>query len=197
MKTVIFLLVLAAAWYHFYYIETLPNSNSDTTVDAGPFQDKVKTNKFEFKDVILTEKATYSVTARVLSAERYYLDRNSNISNLDVLIGWYNLSNESILNQIEFSQSSRQYQWHAPTQVLSEQEIQTSSSNLHLIPENDDIAQQLKRLKIGQIIYLNGILVDVNNPSGWHWKTSLSRSDTGKHSSEILYVTEFEIVDAI
>ncbi|VAW49789.1 hypothetical protein MNBD_GAMMA04-785 [hydrothermal vent metagenome] len=195
MKTVIFLLILAGAWYHFYYIETVANSGSSTTVDTSPFQDQVPYKKFEFKDVTLTPKASYSVTARVISAERYYLDRNSNISTLDVLVGWYNLSDEAILKQIKFSQSDRQYKWHAPTQVLSEQEIQTTSSNIHLIPANDEIAEQFKQLKIGQIIYLNGTLVDVNNPSGWSWKTSLNRTDTGKNSSEILYLTEFEIVE--
>ncbi|MCF6345659.1 MAG: hypothetical protein L3J00_04215, partial [Thiomicrorhabdus sp.] len=106
-----------------------------------------------------------------------------------------NLSDEKILNQIDFSQSSRQYQWNAPTQVLTEQEIQKTSSNIHLIPANDDVAQRLKQLKIGQIIYLSGTLVDVNNPSGWNWKTSLTRTDTGKKSSEILYLTEFEIIE--
>lgn len=195
MKTIIFLLILAGTWYHFYYIETLPNSNSENTVDAGPFQYKTEDKKFDFKDVTLTEKATYSVTAKVISAERYYLDRHSNVSTMDVVIGWYNLSNEKILNQIEFSQSDRQYQWHAPTQVLTDKEIQTTSSNLHLIPANDEIAQQLKQLKIGHIIYLSGTLVDVHNPSGWSWKTSLTRTDTGKKSSEILYLTEFEIVE--
>ncbi len=196
MKIIIFLLIiLAGAWYHFYYIETLPNSNSEETVDAAPFQYKTEAKKFEFKDVILTKKATYSITAKVISAERYHLDRNSNISTMDIVIGWYNLSDEKILNQIDFSQSSRQYQWNAPTQVLTEPEIQKTSSNIHLIPANDDVAQQLKQLKIGQIIYLNGTLVDVNNPSGWNWKTSLTRTDTGKNSSEILYLTEFEIVE--
>ena len=195
MKTVIFLLILAGAWYHFYYIEALPESNSNTTVDAEPFQHQVPAKKFEFKGVTLTPKASYSVTARVISAERYYLDRNSNISTLDVVIGWFNLSDEAILKQIEFSQSDRKYKWHALTQELSEEEIQKTSSNIHLIPANDDIAQQLKQLKIGQIIYLNGTLVDVNNPSGWSWKTSVSRTDTGKNSSEILYLTEFEIVE--
>ncbi len=195
MKTIIFLLILAGAWYHFYYIGTMPNSGSNTTVDAGPFQSNVAPKKFEFKEVTLTEKASYSVTAKVLSAERYYFDRHSKISTMDVVIGWYNLSDESILDQIEFSQSDRQYQWHAPTQVLSEQEIVSTSSNIHLIPANDEIAQQLKQLKIGQIIYLNGVLVDVDNPLGWHWKTSLEGTDTGKNASEILYLTEFEIVE--
>ncbi|MCF6253983.1 MAG: hypothetical protein L3J38_04465 [Thiomicrorhabdus sp.] len=195
MKTIIFLLILAAAWYHFYYIETVPLSGSKATVDAGPFQYKVAGKKFEFKDVTLLEKATYSVTAKVLSAERYYFDRHSNLSTWDVLIGWYNLSDETILNQIEFSQSDRQYQWHAPTQVLSEQEIQRTSSNIHLIPENEEIAQKLKQIKIGQIIYLNGTLVDVDNPSGWHWKTSVNQNDTGKKAGKILYLKEFEVVE--
>jgi len=195
MKTIIFLLILAGAWYHFYYIETLPNANSDATVDTGPFQYSTPLKKTEFKDVILTEKATFALTAKVLSAERYYFDRNSNVSTMDIAVGWFNLSNETILKDIDFSQSSRKYEWQSHSNIVNDQEILRTTSNIHLIPATDEITQQLKQIKIGQVVYLEGMLVDVNNPSGWHWKTSLSQTDTGKNSNEILYLTAFDVVE--
>jgi hypothetical protein len=35
--------------------------------------------------------------------------------------------------------------------------------------------------------------VDIDHPSGWHWRTSLSRKDTGGGSCEIVYLEDFEI----
>ncbi len=195
MKTLILVLLLLGAWYHFYYIETLPNSRSEDTVDAGPFQHKLPPHKFEFKDVILHEKASFSLTAKVLAAERYYFDRHANVSTLDIVVGWFNLSNDLILADIQFSQSNRDYQWQSNSTMVDNQEILRTTSNVHLIPANEEIAQQLKQLKIGQVVHLEGTLVDVENPSGWNWKTSLSPIDTGKHSSEILYLTDFQILD--
>jgi len=195
MKIIIFILILAGAWYHFYYIATLPSSNSSETVDTGPFQYSTPLKKFEFKDVTLTEKATFALTAKILSAERYYFDRHSKLSTMNIVAGWYNLSNNLILNNISFSQSNRSYEWQSHSEAVNDQEILRTTSNIHLIPATDDIKQQLKRIKIGQIVYLKGILVDVDNPSGWQWKTSVSQTDTGKNSSEILYLTEFEVVE--
>ncbi len=196
MKTLILVLLLLGAWYHFYYIETLPNTHSDATVDMGPFQHTITPpKKFEFKGVTLVEKANFSLTAKVLSAERYYFDRHSSLSSMDIVVGWFNLSNDTILNDIKFLQSDRGYQWQSNSEIVTNQEILRTTSNIHLIPATDEIAQQLKQIKIGQVIYLEGRLVDVENPSGWNWKTSLSQTDTGKNSSEILYLTELNIIE--
>ncbi len=196
MKTLILVLLLLGAWYHFYYIETLPNTQSDATVDTGPFQHTTPPlNKFKFKDVTLIEKASFSLTAKVLSAERYYFDRHSSLSSMDIVVGWFNLSNDIILNDMKFLQSDRGYQWQSNSEAVTNEEILRTTSNIHLIPATDKIAQQLKKIKIGQVIYLEGSLVDVENPSGWNWKTSLSQTDTGKNSSEILYLTELNIIE--
>ncbi|HIE40154.1 MAG TPA: hypothetical protein EYP76_01840, partial [Thiomicrorhabdus sp.] len=139
MKTFIFLLLLLGSWYHFYYIETLPNTQSDATVDTGPFQHTVPSKKFEFKDVTLIEKASFSLTAKVLSAERYYFDRHSSLSSMDIVVGWFNLSNDIILSDIKFLQSDRGYQWQSNSDIVTNQEILRTTSNIHLIPATDEI----------------------------------------------------------
>ncbi len=195
MKTILLALILLAAWYHFYNIETAPPIGPGIKGGPSPYQTALAPNTFDFKGVTLTEKASFSLTAKVLSAEHYYFDRHSKLSSLDVVLGWQELSDEEVVSQIQFSQSERQYKWVSNSSTISNQEIQTSTANIHLIPATEAISKQLKQLKIGNIIYVNGLLVDVSNPSGWHWKTSLSRTDTGKHSSEILYLTELEIIE--
>lgn len=57
-----------------------------------------------------------------------------------------------------------------------------------MIPARKDIARSLKKLRQGDIITLRGYLVDVDHDSGWYWRTSTSRTDTGSGACEIVYV---------
>lgn len=62
------------------------------------------------------------------------------------------------------------------------------SANLHLIPANPEIRNALLSAREGDLIRLEGQLVDVDHPDlGW-WRTSRTRSDTGDGACEILLV---------
>ena len=62
-----------------------------------------------------------------------------------------------------------------------------------MIPAQNRIRKKLKGVRVGDIVWLRGRLVDIDHPSGWHWRTSLSRKDTGGGSCEIVYLEDFEI----
>lgn len=195
MKTIILILIIAGTWYYLYDIKTVPSTSEGITAYAGPYQESTDAKSFEFKGVILTPKENFYLIAKVLSAERYHFDRYSKLATLDLVLGWQNLSDNIISNQVEFSQANRQYQWQTNTQDISDQEIKITSANIHLIPATEEIKQQIKQIKIGQLIDLNGQLVDVKTPSSWEWETSLTQTDMGKNSSEILYVTSLKIIE--
>jgi hypothetical protein len=40
----------------------------------------------------------------------------------------------------------------------------------------------------GKLIHLNGYLVEVHGPNGFNWRSSLSRTDTGAGSCELVWV---------
>jgi len=48
-------------------------------------------------------------------------------------------------------------------------------------------------VRVGDIVRLRGKLVDIDHPSGWHWRSSLRRDDTGGGSCEIVYLEDIEI----
>ena len=50
------------------------------------------------------------------------------------------------------------------------------------------VERSLKKLREGDIVLLQGYLVDVDHESGWRWRTSMSRTDTGAGACEIVYV---------
>jgi len=59
-----------------------------------------------------------------------------------------------------------------------------------MIPANDWVRKKLKKIRRGDIVQLRGQLVDVDGDSGWRWRTSLSRNDTGGGSCEIVYLQD-------
>ncbi|MDR9777767.1 hypothetical protein RJJ65_35115, partial [Rhizobium hidalgonense] len=66
-------------------------------------------------------------------------------------------------------------------------------SNIHIIPANPRIAAALKRVKQGDLVQLNGDLVEVDD-HGWKWTSSLSRNDVGDGACELLRVQSIQWV---
>ncbi len=129
----------------------------------------------------------------MLSAEPYWLDRGAKISPLDLALGWGVMSDQAVLDRIDISQSARwyrtRYEFPAP---LSDRQIIEHSSNMHMVPASRVVEKQLEGLRVGELVRLRGALVDVDHPSGWRWRTSMSRADTGDGACEIVYVEEVE-----
>ena len=145
-------------------------------------------------DYEITPRAEFEIRARVLSRENYRLGSEADLSPLDLALGWGVMSDQAVLDRIEISQGSRWYytRYDLPAPV-SDQAIIHNSGNMHMIPAQNRISKKLKGIRVGDIVRLQGMLVDVDHPSGWHWRTSLSRSDTGGGSCEIVYLEEIEI----
>jgi hypothetical protein len=148
-------------------------------------------------DYQVTRRASFDIRARVLSAEPYYFRRESDLSPLDLALGWGVMSDQAVLDRIDISQSSRWYRtrYQLPPPV-PERLIISSSSNMHMIPATAGIGSSLKKLRTGDVIQLSGYLVDVDHDSGWYWRTSMSRTDTGNGACEIVYV-ESLVVETI
>ena len=144
-----------------------------------------------FDGFLLTRRAEFSLRARVLSREDYWIGDESNLSPLDLALGWGVMSDQAVLDRITIRQSSRwyftRYEHPAP---ISDQEIINHSSNMHIIPADSRIRRKLKKIRRGDVVMLKGYLVDVDADSGFYWRTSLSRSDTGNGSCEIFFLTD-------
>ncbi|MGO8828107.1 MAG: hypothetical protein ACLQT5_02575 [Steroidobacteraceae bacterium] len=137
----------------------------------------------------LTAQAHYQVTARVLAVERYRFDALAALIPEDLALGWGPMSDNGVLRSVEISQSNRFYYWHAsPNSPISRAEIIEHSANTHVIPDDPLIAAQLSDLRRGQVVTLDGDLVDAVRDDGRWIKTSLVRTDTGAGSCEVMLV---------
>ncbi len=159
-----------------------------------PVQMNLKPSNFMLDDYLLTRKAAFEIRARVLSTEEYFMGREADLSPIDLALGWGPMSNQAVLDQLKISQSGRWFRWrYEGSPPVPEPLIISSSGNMHMIPSNKSIERRLKQLRRGSIIRLEGYLVDVDHDSGWRWRSSMSRNDTGDGACELVYVESLEV----
>ena len=163
-------------------------------VSDSPRQVNVQPSGFRIDDYLVTRKARFEIHARVLSTEPYYTGRTADLSPIDLALGWGVMSNQSVIDQLDISQSGRWYRWrYEASPPVPEQQIIHSSSNMHMIPASKAVERSLKKLRKGDIISISGYLVDVDHESGWHWRSSMIRTDTGDGACELVYVESLSV----
>lgn len=148
---------------------------------------------FQLEDYQLTPLADFVISARVLSTEDYWMGREAELSPVDLALGWGRMAEPAILENIKIRQSSRWYYWSTDNFPIPRREIETHSANMHMIPANDDIKDQLKAIDENQVITLAGSLVRADAADGWQWISSLTRDDTGNRACELFYVTDVQV----
>ncbi|MGA9852582.1 MAG: hypothetical protein WBR15_06590 [Gammaproteobacteria bacterium] len=145
------------------------------------------------KDATLEPLAKFALTARVLSREDYHFDDGSFLSPTDLALGWGRMSDSAVLRHINIQQGVRFYTWSVRNYPIPPREIETSSANMHMIPADAEVTRELKRVRVGDLITLDGLLVEADRPGGWRWRSSLTRDDTGPGACELVYVEDLTI----
>jgi hypothetical protein len=142
----------------------------------------------QVKNYTVTAVAKYTIRARVLRTKRYWVD-GGDLVPYDVAMGWGPMSNQAVLDRMEISQGNRFffYQWEVGPPIPTK-EIECHASNNHLIAGSRSIAGVISGLYPGEIVTMQGYLVNVSKPDGFKWNTSLSRTDTGNGACEVFYV---------
>lgn len=144
-------------------------------------------------DYRLTPRARFSAVVRVLARERYYIDALAPVAPVDLAVGWGPMSDSRVLAAIEISQSNRFYYWHADELPLPRGEIESHSANWHIVPASAAVNRVLRGVRVGDVVRIEGELVDVDGPDGGAARTSLRRDDTGAGACEIILARSLAI----
>jgi hypothetical protein len=136
----------------------------------------------------ITPLEKFEFTARVLGAEHYSIDRESQLAPVDLALGWGPMAKESIIDKVSITQSNRFYYWHVDEFPIPRREIETNSANMHMIPANAEVERTLRSLHSGQSITFSGYLIEARAADGWRWRSSLTRDDTGAGACELVWV---------
>ena len=176
-------------------------------IDAG--QNPVQNNASAFMTTIdygggsatLTSDTTYSISARVESIQAYH-DAVSIAIPYDLLLSWGKLGDQGLASQLGWQQSDRHGTVSGalgPEGVdLTTEYVITHTSNNHIIPADNNIRQALTTIKPGDLVRIDGRLVDVRvsvNGTMYSASTSKSRTDQGDGACEIIYAQHLRIND--
>ncbi|MDD5358722.1 MAG: hypothetical protein PHI79_01790 [Sulfurovaceae bacterium] len=162
-------------------------------IQLEPIQKSPSKKTFAFKGYTITPLADFEITAKILSREKYYLGEESDISPIDLVLGWGRMADDNVLKTISISQSNRWYYWETKELPIPQREIETHSANMHMIPQDDRLKSVLLNAKKGDIVNIKGALVRVDKGDNWHWQSSLSRDDTGDGACEVIFVESANI----
>ena len=186
-KLILFVsLISYGAYQHFSHRPVIHGNG--IIASQQPVQNSTNSSNFKLNGYTITPLESFEIEARVLSTEHYSFDREADLAPVDLALGWGPMSDGAVLSKIDISQSNRFYFWHVNEFPIPRREIETNSANMHMIPADSIIEKVLESIKTGQRVKLSGYLVQVDSSDGWHWKSSLSREDTGNGSCELVYV---------
>ena len=158
-------LIIAALVY--FVFQTYMNSKwvpleQEDLITEEPRQEATDEGPFQHKDYKIIPRRTFYLEARVLSKRRYRTGREEQLAPFDLALGWGPMSDDTILKDIKITQSNRWYYYkykHSPP--LAKKEIISHSGNMHLIPANKIILNQIKKVRPGQVVELEGYLVSI------------------------------------
>ncbi|MCO5111057.1 MAG: hypothetical protein M9929_09465 [Burkholderiaceae bacterium] len=154
-----------------------------------PVQTPTDKAPFAFEGYQIRPLAQFAVRARVLGREDYRMDKEADLSPIDLALGWKQMADPAVYGPLNITQGGRWYRYSWKDQPpIALQEIIESSANMHMIPANAAVLQALKKAREGRFIQISGYLVEATNSQGWRWTSSLTRSDSGGGSCELVFV---------
>ncbi len=195
----LFLIVLVTAVAFLLSCRTPSSFNDPTPIDItappnmkeAPSPEVLQVAKKGYTFTIRL-KAAYVVRGIVVSREEYGWDWNALLSPMDVALCWGNLARGDLYKKLAWSQNGRWYFWQPGDHFPYNNEfIARHSSNSHIIPATSNLARALKTLQKGDHVEMTGHLVDVDgrkDAETYRWHSSMSPSDRGEGSCEIIYV---------
>lgn len=141
-----------------------------------------------YPNYTIEPQKSYQMRARVLGTHDYSSGREAELSPTDLALGWGPMMDLQTLEEIEISQRGRFYFWKVAKFPIPRKEIEHHSANVHIVPANQSVVRQLAELETGDVVTLQGQLVNITGEDGWRWRSSLSFTDTGKGACELLWL---------
>lgn len=192
ITVIITLLILG---YFFWPEKTISYPPGQMAPDQPQQVNLSNQHEWQKEDFTIKALAQYKIKARVLSRNNFSVGRESKLSPVDLALGWGPMSDQSVIDQIEISQSNRWYHWKTDKYPIPRDQISLNSANVHIIPKDEVVEAKLDKVYKGSLIEMKGYLVEVNASDGWHWKSSLRRDDTAGGSCELFWVEQLDVLD--
>lgn len=150
--------------------------------------------------VRLQPRATYKITGYAAETSRQLLDEWDFVMPMDVALVWGPVADPAVLSHMKFHLTERyvSYWYDGATPSITRGQLPSHIANNHLIPATEEVAKDVARIRIGDLVTLRGRLVDVDirdthGRQVFRARTSLSRDDIGSGACEIIWVESAEV----
>ncbi len=150
-------------------------------------------------DYLVEPEYDYDLVGMIVSYRHH--DNNSrmhrladdHLNMLDVCVVWGNNAGGAQLQKIDFWNGIFTCNVKTRDQEAWDSFDMNQLSNNHLISDDDDIRDRVRKVKIGDQVRIRGVLAAYESPGGRRG-TSTTRTDTGDGACETIYVDRFEIL---
>jgi hypothetical protein len=137
---------------------------------------------------------------RVLCSERYDDDFLSDMCPIDIGMGWGPMSDQSIIDQLDFVQGNRKLEY-GPSDPdrppPSYESLWQYVKNVHTLPAGNDIKKKVCSVRTGDLLEFTGYLVGIKENGEWKYLSSLKKEVGEDHTTCLIFwVTHFKKLDA-
>lgn len=160
---------------------------------------KPRVSKLTFDKPFLFNSSTVvpirkiSGQVRVLEKKRYFFDNRSQYSPIDVLIGWNELSDERNLDFLHFSLHDRYFKMNYSSPPLPINNIYNQIQLWHLMPATEEIDTDIKGIREGNVISIEGFIVNIESKDSFGWKSELSNPGEVHLKNTIVWINKIEV----
>ena len=128
---------------------------------------------------------------RILGYKYYQDDAQAKFSPVDFAVSWGLFAHPYIASKIQVEQYDRYLKWGIDRLPVSAEEAMQMVSNIHIVPANPQIAQEIKAVAKGDLVRLKGELVEIK-ADDMVWRSSVRPDDIGDGACEVFRVSSIE-----
>lgn len=124
---------------------------------------------------------------RILGSKEYSDDAQAQFSPIDYAVTRGIFTEPAIARQINFRQYDRYLNWQMARPPIHPKLATQLVSNMHIIPGNPEIAKKIKQVKRGDLVRIEGDLVQIN-ANDLVWKSALDWNGVGDGACKLIRV---------
>lgn len=146
------------------------------------------------KDQSIAVLQPFAGDFRILGSKRYTHDEQAKFSPIDYAVSWGMFADPGIARRIQVNQYDRYLNWKIDKLPVAPQQAMQMVSNMHIIPANPKIAQDITKVKRGDLVRLHGELVEIKDKD-LVWTSSLTPTDVGDGACELFRVNSIQWIE--
>jgi hypothetical protein len=190
-----FILVFIVAFAGYYLWAFFPITHGPgITNPHAPETSRITWEKpFPYREYTITPLRNIEGETRVIERKRYYFDSKSEYAPVDVLVGWSDLSDERNLDHLHFSLDNRVADVEYSRPPLPVSQIYKQTALWHLVPSNEAIEKEIKKIRNGNILRIKGFIVNIDSEVDYGWRSDITPAKNEKYNNTIIWVTEVSV----